>query len=57
MKSKNEWEVRVDYFNQFEKAKVGVNKTDVKDLFMKTSRFQASVNYYFYFKKGACSIL
>lgn len=51
LKSQNEWEVRVDYFNQFEKAKVGTNKSGVRDLFMKTSRFQLSLNYYFYFNK------
>lgn len=52
LKSKNEWELRVDYYNQLEKAKAEVSKIGIANLFMRTSRFQASVNYYFYFKKG-----
>ncbi len=52
LKNKNEWEARVDYFIQSERTEVGTNKIEPQglELFMKTSRLQISLNYYFYFK-------
>jgi len=47
-----EVEVRLEYFNQRERAVVGINKLqpNSQDIILKTARLQVSLNYHFFFK-------